>query len=108
LNKQQERFVRNESLFREVNERIADVNEDVEVEDETEFLCECGNENCLETVRLTRTDYERIRADGTRFVLKPGHEEESVETVVERTPEFIVIVKRGEPGEDAEERDPRS
>jgi hypothetical protein len=108
LNRQQERFVRNESLFREVNERIAEVNEGFEITGETEFLCECGKENCLETVRLTRADYERIRTAGDRFVLKPGHEDGSVENVVERNTEFVVIAKEGEAGADAEEHDPRS
>jgi hypothetical protein len=108
LNRQQERYARNESLFREVNERIAEVNENFEVEDQMDFLCECGREECLETVRLTRTDYERIRADGTCFVVKPGHEDAAVEEIAERHDEFLVVVKSGEAGEEAEERDPRS
>jgi hypothetical protein len=108
LNHQQERYVRNEALFREVNERIAEVNEDFDVAGQTDFLCECGREDCLETVQLTRADYERVRANGQRFVLKPGHENGSLEEVIERHPEFLVVVKAGEAGEEAEERDPRS
>jgi hypothetical protein len=108
LNPRQERYVRNESLFREVNERIADVNEDVEVEGQTEFLCECGREECLDTVRLSLEEYERVRGEGDRFVLRPGHEVATVEQVVERREEFLVVVKTGEAGDESETRDPRS
>jgi hypothetical protein len=108
LNSRQERYVRNESLFRQVNERIADVNDDFDVEGQTEFLCECGREECLETVRLSREEYERVRGEGDRFVLRPGHEDATVEDVVERGEEFLVVVKRGEAGDESETRDPRS
>jgi hypothetical protein len=107
LTSQHERFARNESLFREVNERIADVNEDFDVDGHTEFLCECGREDCLETVPLTRADYERVRGEGTRFVMKPGHEEPNIEVVLERHPDFLVVVKEGEAGEVSESEDPR-
>jgi hypothetical protein len=108
LNRQEERYVRNESLFREVNERIAEVNEKFEVEGETEFLCECGQQTCLETVLLTRAQYEAVRAEGRRFVVVPGHEDGDVERVIEREPAFFVVEKIGEAGEESEEQDPRS
>jgi hypothetical protein len=63
LNRQEERYVRNEWLFREVNERIAEVNEKFEVEGETEFLCECGQQTCFETLLLTPAQYEAIRRE---------------------------------------------
>ena len=108
MNRQQERYVRNESLFREVNERIAQVNEDFEVEGQAEFLCECGREDCLDTVRLSREEYERVRGEGERFVLRPGHEVATVEDVVERHEDFLVVAKTGEAGDESEARDPRS
>lgn len=107
MNPRQERYVRNESLFREVNERIADVNEDLAVEEQTEFLCECGREECLETVRLSRQEYERVRGEGDRFVVKPGHEVPAVEQVLERHPGFLLVTKTGGAGEESEARDPR-
>jgi hypothetical protein len=108
LNRQEERYVRNEWLFREVNERIAEVNEKFGVEGETEFLCECGQQTCFETLLLTRAQYEAVRGGGKRFVLVPGHEDDSLERVVEHEPDFLVVEKIGEAGEKSEEQDPRS
>ncbi len=108
MNRQEERYVRNEWLFREVNERIAEVNEKFVVEGETEFLCECGRQTCFETLLLTRAQYEAVRTGGKRFVVVPGHEDGSVERVVNRSPGFLVVEKIGEAGEKSEEHDPRS
>ncbi|HYX88835.1 MAG TPA: hypothetical protein VE753_05660 [Gaiellaceae bacterium] len=105
---QKERYVRNESLFREVNERIAEVNEDFEVGGHIEFLCECGRQECLEALAMSRDDYERVRAVPERFFVKPGHEEPSLEIIVERHDDFVVVVKVAAAGEDAAELDPRS
>ena len=107
LTQQRERYVRNEWLFREVNERISEVNEDYEVDGLVEFLCECGRQQCLETVSLSRSEYERIRAEGDRFVVRPGHEEQSVERILEQHDDFLVVVKIGEAGDESEENDPR-
>jgi hypothetical protein len=108
LNRQEERYVRNEWLFREVNERIVEVNDKFEVEGETEFLCECGQQACFETVLLTRAQYEAVRREGQRFVVVPGHEDGSLERVVYREPDFLVVEKIGEAGEESEEQDSRS
>jgi len=108
LNRQEERYVRNEWLFREVNERIAEVNETFDVEGQAEFLCECGRQICLASVELTRAQYEAVRGEGQRFVVVPGHEDGSLERVVHREPEFLVVEKIGEAGEESEEQDPRS
>jgi hypothetical protein len=108
LNRQEERYVRNEWLFRDVNERIAEVNDKFEVEGETEFLCECGQQTCLETLLLTRAQYEAVRGKGRRFVVVPGHEDGRVERVVERESGFLVVEKIGEAGEESEEQNPRS
>jgi hypothetical protein len=37
-----------------------------------------------------------------------GHEEGSLERVVQREPDFLVVEKIGEAGEESEEQDPRS
>jgi hypothetical protein len=107
LNQQQERYVRNEWLFREVNERISEVNEDFDVDGHIEFLCECGRQTCLETLQLSRSEYERVRTEGDRFVVRPGHEDTSVERVVERHDDFVIVVKIGDAGDESESRDPR-
>jgi hypothetical protein len=103
-----ERQGRNESLFREVNERIAELNQAFEVEGRSEFLCECSREECKEPISISIEEYENVRNDSTRFFVVPGHEDESVERVVERNDRFVVVEKIGEAAEEADDLDPRS
>jgi hypothetical protein len=103
-----ERQGRNESLFREVNERIAELNQAFDVEGRSEFLCECTREECKEPISISIAEYENVRNESTRFFVVPGHEDESVERVVERNDRYLVVEKIGEAAEEADELDPRS
>ena len=78
------------------------------VDDEYEFVCECSSPECVERVTLTLRQYERVRADGARFVLVPGHTNPDVELVVHRTADHQVVEKDGAAGIIAEQADPRS
>jgi hypothetical protein len=84
--------VRTEAIFREVNEAIAQTAEKFD-SDEAEFVCECADPDCAHRVTATLEDYEEVRADGTHFLLVPGHEEPSVERVVQRLGGFHVVEK---------------
>lgn len=84
-------------LFREVNERIAEVTGVWNWEEPQGYLCECTDAGCTEAVWLTREQYESIRAARSRFVTAPGHER-GVARVVERHADFVVV----EEHEDAE------
>jgi hypothetical protein len=103
-----ERIARTESLFREVNERIAESADRLDADD-AEFICECADPTCTKRVAATLDEYERIRADGTTFLLVPGHEDLRVEAVVEREDQHAVVEKR-QPlvAQVAEALDPRS
>jgi hypothetical protein len=100
----------NEALFREVNERVRTINEGFsQVLEDAEFVCECGNQGCAERITLTLDDYERVRSDPTWFIVKPGHDAESVEEVIERHDGWWLVKKtKGEAADLAEELDPRS
>jgi|SRR5438105_3276875 len=109
----EERLARNETLFREVNERVAEVATNfIEVEtrsDPVEFTCECGRPDCTEPVAMTVVEYEAVRAVPTRFVVAPGHEQPEIETIVERHPSYVMVEKREEDAQEvARETDPRS
>jgi hypothetical protein len=109
----EERLAKNETLFREVNERVAEVAMNfVEVEtrsDPVEFACECGRADCTEPIAMTLVEYEAARTEPTRFVVVPGHEQPEIETVVERHPTYLVVEKRDPDAEEvARETDPRS
>lgn len=100
------RVAKNEVLFREVNERIREL---APGDGPTEFLCECGDAGCVESVSLSTGQYEEVRRDPARFFVLPGHEVPDIEDVVEEAGSFLVVAKRqGTPAEIAEENDPRS
>ena len=104
------RIGQNEALFREVYERVKDLNETFElVLDERSIVCECGNETCIEQISISPKDYEAVRADPAQFVVVPGHEVPDVEEVVARVDGYAVVRKHpGMPAQLAEELDPRS
>jgi len=95
----------NQALIRQVNERIEQIAGEVA---NFEFLCECANLDCIETVELSITEYESIRSSPDRFPVKPGHDFPEFERVIEENGGYVVVEKFGEAGEIARERDPRS
>jgi hypothetical protein len=103
------RLAENESLFREVNERVEAIASRQGDDDHVyEFYCECANTDCTMHVPATLAVYESVRASGRRFLITPEHALPEVETVVEQTDEWWVIEKIGESGEYAEHLDPRT
>ena len=99
-----DRFARNEAIFREVNERVYDV-KDSETR-MTNFLCECGNLDCIEEVLLTDAEYMKIRSNPATFAVVPGHALEDVETIIEETDRFQVVEKHPREAAIAEATDP--
>ena len=97
MNSRDERIAKNEALLREVNERIHDVGQGLQVlpdDGQLDFRCECGRPECDLFVHLLASDYQRVRADNDRFVVVPGHEDPEIERVVERSQSYVVVDKR--------------
>jgi hypothetical protein len=109
----EERIIRNEALYRELNERVREVEEDmtlrgiVEAEPYSEYFCECGLEDCMEKVRLSPEEYEEARSDSRRFVILPDHLIADVERVVHREEGRFVIVEKLEGERELALSDPR-
>jgi len=106
----QRRIGENEVLFRQVNERVQELNRGFSIVIEHgDYLCECGSEACVERVALTPDEYERVRTDPTHFVVKPGHVAPDVEDVLYAGEGYEVVRKsEGGPAELARETDPRA
>jgi hypothetical protein len=105
----EERVARNETLFREVNERIKQVNASLATIEQTDFLCECGDESCTEPVSLSMVEYEAVRAEPTQFAVVPGHAAPDIEQVVMSNRRYAVVVKTDpDVARVAEIEDPRS
>jgi hypothetical protein len=100
-------IARNEALFREVNERVQEVSEN-RATLTTDFVCECGDAGCTETVPLRDEEYEQVRADPLLFAIVPGHEIPDVEEVIARSQRFFVVRKHIAEGLIARKTDPRS
>jgi hypothetical protein len=104
------RAARNQSLFREINERVKQLNEGFSmVLPVGEWICECADDTCVERIELSATEYEAVRSNGTRFLVAPGDEHVflDVETVTERTDRYWIVEKFGTAGEEADRLDPR-
>jgi hypothetical protein len=101
---------RTQSLFRDVNERVREINATfAEYVPLGDWICECAENGCAERIALTTEEYEQVRADATTFAIAPGqaHVFEEIEEVVRRTDRYWVVQKSGKAGELVERVDPR-
>ena len=111
---QVERAVRNEDLFRQMNDRL----HVLEVLDQgreplERLMCECNAMECTRLIEIRAAEYLAVREDGARFVVYPSDEHVSpqIGAVVGRHERYWVVAKLGEAGdiaEELEERGPRS
>ena len=95
----EERIIRNEALYRELNERVREIEEDmtlrgvVDARPYGEYFCECGLEDCMEKIRLSPEEYEQARSDSKRFAILPDHLIADVERVLHREERFAIVEK---------------
>jgi hypothetical protein len=104
------RKAENEARFRDANERQRGAAV-VIVENENEpvpFLCECPDVRCTSVVLVTLREYEAVRSVPTDGLAAAGHEDPTVEDVIETTERFTRTRKTGPAGEAFAALDPRS
>ena len=107
----EQRAAKNQSLFREVNERIEPLDEAfMIIKFLNDFVCECANESCTEHVELSVEEYEALRQHPKRFFVSPDddHVWPDVERIAEKHERYWVVEKMGYGGAMAEKLDPRS
>jgi hypothetical protein len=109
------RLAKNEALFRELNERVAEITQEfTAVSPEPDvvdgLVCECSDPLSLERGGpLTIPEYARVRRDARRFIIAAGHQAPDVERVVEKQKTYWLVEKNeGVPSDVARELDPRS
>lgn len=103
----EQRLAQNETLFRALNENIVGMATALGGDAPYEFICECSTTDCFERLSLTLAQYERVRQDGTHFLLAEGHEDIEIEQVIATRDEYVVVEKDGVTGLVAEDEDPR-
>jgi hypothetical protein len=107
----EKRKAANEAVFREVNERIESLQRRFALTEDLplSIVCECDRLDCAEPMSVGVETYEKVRSDPTLFLVCPGHEDETVEDIVDTAGNYLVVRKRpGDPQKVAEQTDPRS
>jgi hypothetical protein len=112
LSELQERAARNQSRFRELNERVEAWNAAHAWVDPPmpDWVCECVFETCTEPVQLTVSEYEAVRSEPTHFFVSPSSEHvvSGVERVLEEHERYWVVEKVAHAAEASETLDPRT
>jgi hypothetical protein len=104
-----ERAARNQSLFREVNERLQELASNFQGTTGTAvFSCECADLSCIEQIDVTLDDYEAVRSDPNQFLVLAAHVLPDVENIVGAHDGFVIVAKIGEGAAIASKADPRA
>jgi hypothetical protein len=102
-----ERKARNETIFRDANEEVESVREELSLDHgKTPFFCECEDTSCREVIRLTVEEYERIRSRPTTFLIAQGHPY-TLGRVVDDHGNYLIVEKHGVAARVARATDPR-
>jgi hypothetical protein len=91
------RVARNEAMYRTVNREIEYAAQQLGdgAGDELEIICECGRPECSATLTITIRDYDEVHRERDRFTVAHGHENPSLEGIVKRTDQYVVVDKYG-------------
>jgi hypothetical protein len=95
LSPRDEHLGRNERLFHELNDRLASLaNKFSWGPDEVfDLICECDDATCVERIRLTRSEYEAVRAVPMHFAVFPAHAKAGIERVVSSHETYDIVAK---------------
>lgn len=99
---------RNQSMFREVNERLEGLAVAFQfVSGMSSFACECADPGCVAMMDLRLSEYEAVRYHPNQFAVLPGHVYPDVEEVVAEHDRYVIVSKLGVGAEIAEKTYPR-
>jgi hypothetical protein len=89
------RAEKNEQAHKQHNERRARLEEEAGTppDDPAPFVCECDQPNCAKAVMLRLDEYEQAVKPPDQFVVSPGHEDPSVERVIDRRGGYVIVSK---------------
>ena len=100
----------NQTIFREMNEWTEEGNDArLGVGPRIDsYLCECSDRRCTDPIRLTRVEYESVRAEPLRFAIALNHENPEIDRLVEENERFATVEKfHGVPARIARDTYPR-
>src|SRR5689334_7076637 len=104
-----QRAGRNQSLYREINETVSELNRTfAEAGFETsEWICECADTECIARIQATLVEYEGVRSNPRTFIVSPGHIYPEIERPLSENGRFMIVEKLDNAGQVAEALDPR-
>jgi hypothetical protein len=89
-----ERLRKNERTFRDYNNRrVAFEEETADDEELVPFVCECGDQACIEAVEMTVDEYISAHSAPNLFTVKPEHVYPEVERITDTADRFWVVEK---------------
>jgi len=88
------RAAQNELVFRAVNDQILKMTDRFRAQlAEIDIVCECAETSCVGSIRVDAEEFAKVKRTDGRFLVLPGHEDETVERVVDRHADYVVVVK---------------
>ena len=93
MSPREKRVIHNEALFREVNLRIAELEEGMLADDPLPLICECANTGCTTVLEVDPGTFRTVRENPALFLVAPGHEREKV---VGRGASYFIVEKGAE------------
>ena len=98
-----ETVARSNAAFRDGNDEIALVAADHGLDGPRllPFICECSLEGCATVIKLTLSEYRRVRSNPRWFAHAPGHEAEidGLVRLVEANERYLLVEKVGAAGD---------
>ena len=84
----------NQTRFRAVNESIDDAADLFgDAASYNVYVCECGDGECLDPIKLTRAEYAVVRSEATHFAIATNHENPELDRVVSEHGRFAIVQK---------------
>jgi hypothetical protein len=92
------RRAENEKLFRDINDQLKRAVKRMVTPGEEdrvlmEFYCECADRGCQERINMTIQQFQAIENRHRLFVIKPGHAQPDIETVIDKHSKFLLVEK---------------
>jgi hypothetical protein len=100
----EERVGRNEAIFRQVNERIVEVGDELDAS-RLAIVCECADAACAASIEISLSDYRRAREESAVFIVIPEHLLAGLEEAMFADERSVFVRKRGQAAEAAEQAD---
>lgn len=94
-----DKLIKNEQLIRDRNRHVGTTlkkylsGEKGSLHVPIEFICECSDINCKETVRVSIAEYERLHKRNDRFLIVKGHKTPHIESTVDKKGELELVEK---------------